>query len=74
MGPQVRVGVQRLGRRGVVELAQVSEAQDRFADAGPYVVLRVDEAERQGRESIRRDRRLPYWDLLAAGRTTSTTW
>jgi chloramphenicol 3-O-phosphotransferase len=45
--------------------AQVEEAQDRFDAAGFYVILRIDETERQRRASTRRDRdrRLVYpWD------------
>jgi chloramphenicol 3-O-phosphotransferase len=41
---------------------QVREARDRFGDMGLYVILRIDEAERRRRESIRKDRRLAYWD------------
>jgi chloramphenicol 3-O-phosphotransferase len=45
--------------------ARVEEAQARFGSAGFYVILRIDEAERQRRASTRRDRdpRLVYpWD------------
>ncbi len=41
---------------------QVADAQARFGDRGLYVVLRIDEAERKRRESLRRDRVLPWWD------------
>jgi chloramphenicol 3-O-phosphotransferase len=42
---------------------QVNEAQERFGDAGLYVILRIDESERRRRESLRTDRRLGYpWD------------
>lgn len=41
---------------------QVVEAQDQFGDKGLYIVLRIDESERRRRESLRKDRRLAYWD------------
>jgi chloramphenicol 3-O-phosphotransferase len=42
--------------------AQIQEARRRFAGKGLFVLLRIDEAERHKRESLRRDRRLLYWD------------
>lgn len=42
---------------------QVTEAQSRFGASGLYVILRIDEPERQKRESARTDRRLTSsWD------------
>jgi chloramphenicol 3-O-phosphotransferase len=42
---------------------QVEQAQGRFGTKGLYVILRIDEAERRRRESIRSDRRLAHrWD------------
>lgn len=42
---------------------QVVEAKRRFGDAGLYVILRIDEAERTRREAARQDRQLgSEWD------------